>query len=116
MNGNVPLYRDFARQTATIAQNATDSSVIRAGAHAFIGIALPAAFEGTSLSFKVSPTEDGTFQALYDDLGILVSLPVTQGRSYTLPVAISAWPFLKLVSSAAGGEDAAREIVVVAKG
>lgn len=109
-----PLYRDFAQQTGTIASGGTTSGAFAVGAMAFLGLVVPAAFTGTSLTFTVAATLTGTYQPLYDDAGSQVSLTVAQGRSYSLPVALSTWPFFKIVSGSAEGAD--RTLIVVGKG
>jgi hypothetical protein len=78
------------------------------------GLLLPATFEGTSLTFQVAEKSGGTYQLLYDDTGTLVSLAVVQGRSYTLPAALAAWPYVKFVSNNAVAAD--RVLIVVKKG
>lgn len=107
-----PIYRDQASQAVTIASGGTTSGTIALRHFVLWGVVLPA-MTGTSLSFQVSA--DGvTYQALYDDAGDQVLLPIAGSRSYTLPAALAAWPWCKIVSNAA--EAAARELVLVAKG
>jgi hypothetical protein len=104
----------FSGGSVGIALGETESEPIPAHALCQGGFILPAAFEGTSISFKVS--HNGvTYVALYDATDTLVAVTVTQGRAYAFPIALFPFPFIKLVSNAAGGEDAAREIQIVSK-
>lgn len=104
----------FAGGAVGIAANGTDSEPIPFQAAAQGGFILPASFEGTSISFKVS--HDGvTYVALYDATNTLVAVTVTQGRAYAFPIALFPFPWIKLVSNAAGGENTAVEIQIVSK-
>jgi hypothetical protein len=109
------LWRDANITTATIASGQPNSDAIRNDRSAMGGLALPAAFTGSSLSFLVSTAKGGTYQALYDETGVLVTIAsVTQGRSYTLPAALAPWPWFKIVSGSNEGAD--RSIPVSKKG
>lgn len=109
-----PIYRDQAVQTVTIANADTISGAIALKHFVLWGLVLPS-ISGTSLSFQVSA--DGvTYQALYDDAGDQVTIPVAAAtpRSYTLPAALAAWPWAKIVSNLAEGGE--RTLTLVAKG
>lgn len=98
--------------SVTIASGATASEAVDADGYAAFGVALPAAFTGTSLAVEVS-TDGAAFQALSDDTGTVVSLTVAQGNSYALPVgALAPWPWFRLVS---GSAEAAERILNVAR-
>ena len=109
-------------RTLTIANNGTTSTAfVSAAGLAAYGLQLPAAFTGASISFEVAADEN-TFQALYEiadaDAGPpattrLVTMAVTQGRSYDLPVALVAWPSWRIVS--ASSEGATRSLIVCGK-
>lgn len=105
----------FAGGSVGIAINETDSEVVDFQAADKGGIILPATFEGTEISFKVCGTSNGTFVPLYDSSNAIVKLTVTQDRAYALPAALAPFKFFKLVSNAAGGENAAVEIEVQTK-
>lgn len=110
---NVALFRQSGIQTLTIASGQTVSSVASTAGSAMFGLKLPAAFTGTVLTFQVSH-DNVTFQALYDEFNVAVSVTVAISRSYNLPSALCAWPYFKVVSGSAEG--AARSLVLVAKG
>lgn len=96
-----------------IASGATDSSAAALYGVKPCRLSMPAAFTGTSVSFKSS--RDGVnFNALYDDAGALVSVPVGTSRSVSLGNLVQhflAMPWVKLVSNGAEGAD--RTITIV---
>lgn len=96
-----------------IANAGTVSSQVDQTTNAVGGFSIPAAFTGTAVTFQVSEADGGTFQALYDETGTAVSVPVAAGRSYSAPAALAAWPYFKIVSGSA--EAAARTLAVVGK-
>jgi hypothetical protein len=98
-------------QTLTIASGQTVSSTYNNRAGSALGLVMPAAFTGTTLTFKVS-TDNTTFQSLYDTTNTLVSLTVAASRSYQLPAALATWPYIQVVSGSSEG--ASRSLVVVA--
>jgi len=103
--------------TATIANAGTTSDAIALLDRVIGGIITPAALTGTTLTFTVCNTADGTYVALYDSDNNQVSLTVTVSRAYgvTGPEAdaLAPWPFVKIVSGSAEG--AARSLVVCLK-
>lgn len=96
----------------TILSGATVSSALDIGGFGNLGVVMPAAFTGATISFQVS-SDGTTYQALYDASNTLISRSVTQGRSYPLPPALSAWRFIKIVSASAEAAD--RTVVIEAK-
>jgi len=106
------LNRGDTSTTATIATSGTVSSAVDFRAAAFGGIALPAAFTGTALTFQVS-ADNTTYQALNDRYGAAVSMTVAQGKSYPLPTELAGWPWFKIVSGSTEGGN--RTIVIVRK-
>ena len=99
--------------SVTILNGATDSGAFNMKDVAFVGLIIPAAFTGASISFKVSDKSDGTFVQLYDETGTLVSVAVGASRAYALPAAISGWQYVKVVSASA--EVADRVLTFVTK-
>ena len=97
-------------QTATIASSGTESSVINLVDAVLVHVYLPAAFTGTSLSFKGS--YDGTNFFAIHDLDGAVALPVAQGNCYRLPDDVLT-PFLRVVSN--GAEGGVRTIFISTK-
>jgi hypothetical protein len=98
--------------TALIPINEATSQALAIQAYHAFGLQMPAAFTGASISFQVS-ADGTTFQALYDRLNDIVTVPVAVARSYDLPGEIGDWAFVKIVS--ASNEAAARELVFIAK-
>lgn len=76
------------------------------------GFILPASFTGATVSFSVS-ADDVTYAALYDSTNTLISITVTQGRAYALPIGVFPFVYVKIVS--ASNEAAARTIIVSSK-
>ena len=98
--------------TATIANGAAISNALPVHAYTNFGLVLTAAFTGATIKFSVS-ADNVTYQDLYDRSNNLVSVPVTQGRSYDLPGELADWAFFKIVS--ASNEAADRLLIVIAK-
>lgn len=111
--GGAGVVRSFDLVTVAIANGQTKSEPFGCGGAIMFGMALPAAFTGTAMTFEVS-ADNGTYQPLCDYTGAAVSMTVAQGKSYDLPGALAAWPYAKLVSGTAEG--GARSVVIVAKG
>ncbi len=106
------------KQILTIANGQTTSDAFDAGEMGIMGIQFPAAFTGASITFTVS-TDDSVYQELNEvsDDAVGTAGPtkvlVTQGKSYTLPDALTPWRYFKIVSASAEG--GARSLVVTAK-
>jgi hypothetical protein len=107
------------RQTLTIANGATSSDAFECAGVTDLAVQLPPAFTGASITFTVSADNGLTFQELNEVSDRVVGTSaaskvlVTQGKSYSLPVSLTAWTHLKVVSASAEG--AARSLVVVGK-
>lgn len=110
MSGTVQAFSNVI--TATIANNAQDSSAIDMRGYAQGGFVLPAAFTGATVSFKVS-ADGTTYVAFYDSANALVSITVTQGQGYAFPIGLFAFPYVKIRSASAEG--AARSISIARK-
>lgn len=108
------IWRDQAAAPVKIAIADTKTPAIELKHYVLFGLALPAGFEGTSISFEVCDTKNGAFQPLYDDQGTLVAVTVQAGRSYVLPAALAAWPFCKVVSNVVAAAE--RNLTFVFKG
>ena len=110
------LHRQIQTQTIAIANGAqTSTNAVDGRGFAAFGLELPAAFTGTSLTFKTCSTAGGTFQDLYNSAGVLVSIPiVANSRNFYAPDELSPWPYWKIVSGSAEG--GARSITVTGKG
>lgn len=109
-------------KTLTIANGATTSSAFTSAAsYAAYGLQVPDTFTGASISFEVA-VDENNFKALYEIADATagppatqrqVTMAVTQGRSYDLPVALTAWPSWRIVS--ASSEGGARSLLVCGK-
>lgn len=100
--------------TATIASSATTSAAVDLGGTTLVGIQLPAAFTGTSLSFQAATSLAGTYQAVIDASGATLSKTVAQGKFLTLdPAEFAGIQFIKIVS--ASTEGSARDLILVAR-
>lgn len=99
-------------QATTIPISTTTSEAIYLGGEVLCGIAFPAAMTGTSVSFQVNIA--GTYRAVYDDTGALLTVTVT--ASAFVPIYTDSFmgaKHLKIVSNAS--EAAARTLYVVAR-
>ncbi len=100
---------------AVIPISTATSAAINLGGMALVGLILPAAFTGTSLTFTVCDTLAGTYMPLYDSSNSLVSMTVAQGRAYAVdPSNFQGINFMKIVSGSTEG--AARTIICSTKG
>lgn len=68
--------------STTIANAGTESAVINCGGLTLCGIFIPGTFDGTSLTFLVSPTVDGTYVPLKS---------TTSGTALTYTIAVSGY-------------------------
>ena len=85
-----------------IATSTTVSSEVDLNGTHLFAIGTPAALTGTAITFQVSDTGGGTFNALYDDSGTQYSVTVAPSRViYLDPSIFAAFRFLKLVSGSA---------------
>jgi hypothetical protein len=101
---------------ATIANGNQESTVIHCLGLSLVGIALPAAFTGTALTFEACDTVDGTFLPVYDTLsGTALSYTVAQGHFVAIdPAPFQGVAFLKIKSGSAEAAD--RALIVSLKG
>jgi len=91
----------------TIEAGETESNAFPLAAEGFGlgGFHLPAAFTGTTVTFQVCSTEDGTYQALQDEDNAAKSQPVTAGKSYPLPAELFGFMWCAFVSGSAEAND-----------
>lgn len=103
-------------QTASpvIANGQTASGAISTAGLSLVGIKLPAAFTGTTLTFTACDTLGGTYVPVYNSAGV-VSYTVAASRYVAIdPKDFQGISFLKIVSGSAEG--AARTLVCSLKG
>ena len=105
---NVPVVgiREVGQVDVTIEDGANLSEAIDFRRFALGLVHMPAAWTAAYIGFKVSPTEDGTYQPLYDDDGILVQIdnPAVD-KSYLLPAKIAGVGWVKLWSQDGSGSN-----------
>lgn len=95
--------RVFISQTVTIASSATTSGSADLQGLGLVGLIMPAAFTGTTMSFQVS-IDNSTFYDLYNTNNTLVSMAVTQGRAYSfVPGDLLGYRYIKVKSGSTEG-------------
>lgn len=107
-------------KTATIASGATTSNSIDLDNYAtmesLMGLVMPAAFTGASISFNVS-NDDSTYQQLYNSANAAVSISITAAKNYGFSNDVCQnlrpWRFIQIVS--ASSEGAERTITLIRK-
>ena len=99
--------------TGTIQSGQTKSDIINLKGVTFKTLILPAAFDGTSLTFEIS--DDGaTFYPYYNVNNIQLAITCTQGRAYGLAaIDFYSIQYLKIVSNAS--ETAARSLKLLTR-
>lgn len=111
----IPVQQQLVFAAASIANGQTVSAAITSNGMALVGVQLPAAFTGTTLTFQVS-LDCSVYQAVYvTTSGTALSYTVAQGRY----IAIDPAPFqgakcIKLISGSS--EAAGRSFTVALKG
>jgi len=108
-------------KSAVIAKNTSLSGAVDIGGCKYLGISMPAAWDAASLTFQVS--HDGTtYQNLYNDSGVEVSVTAAASRNIALDVValdLAPWQYVKIRSGTAASavnQTAARTLTVVGKG
>jgi hypothetical protein len=113
--GEVNQYTSLILKTvnATILNGQSKSNIIDVKGTSIKTIFLPAAFDGSTLTFEIS--EDGTnFFPYYNINNMPITIDVTAGRAYGLAaIDLYSIQFLKIVSSAT--ESAERIIKLIAR-
>ncbi len=115
-------YRGLVK-TATIdtGVSTTVSSEVDLEGLKLAGIAFPATWTAANITFHVATASGGTFEALYDDAGALVTVTEPSGGGGgkatgidLVAGALAPWRFVKLVSTNA--QAASRALTLVLKG
>lgn len=109
-------YQHPRSQNALIASGGTKSQALLVAGGVVLGIILPDAITGTTLTFEACDTADGTFVPVYDSDGNQVSLAIAADRAIGLSGAeadaLTPFPYIKLVSGSAEGADRTIKVVV----
>lgn len=97
-----------------IANGATTSAALELEGHALVGIEMPSAFTGTTITFTGS-LDNTTFVALYNSDGTQLSVPVSTSRMILFCPGDFVGPkWIKVVSGSTEG--AARTLCLVTRG
>jgi hypothetical protein len=107
------LAKNLNLTNVTIASSGTVSTAIQLQANRVpVAITIPAAFSGTSVTFQAS-FDDATYFPVYDE-GTLYTVNVGTSRHIGLKrVPIDGIRYVKVISTAGGGETASRTIGVI---
>lgn len=101
-------------QTATIANGQTTSDAINCLGKSIVGLIMPAAFTGTTLTIQ-SSFDGSTFKDAYDGFGNQITINVGTSRHIHLSCGdFLATKYIKLVSGSSEGAE--REITVILMG
>ena len=93
-------------ESETIANGAAVSGEIDVRGKLVIVVHMPGAWTAASLGIKAAPSSGGTFQAVYDEDGSLVSKTVAASKTYRFKVAeIFGLRYVKLWSQDGSGND-----------
>jgi hypothetical protein len=104
---------NFVVHTATILSGQTTSDAIDLQGRPLVGMILPAAFTGSTITFTIS-VDNSTFTAVYNTANTQLSVTVTQGRAYLFsPGDLVGVRYLKLVSGSSEGAD--RSITLISR-
>lgn len=95
------INREPAAISVAFASGATVSSGVDISQYAFGNVYLPAEFSGDTMSFQGCDTSGGTYAAIYDDAGALVSFTAVSGKWHQLHPAVMGMPYIKIVTSVA---------------
>lgn len=94
------------KSTTTILSGVQPSSAIPTAGLSLVGITMPAAFTGTTLTFESSDTAGGAYQPIVGQDGNAISYTVAQGKYVAIdPKPFAGVLFLKIVSGSAEGAD-----------
>ena len=106
-------------KTATFALNGTQSNAIDLEGYQLAALIMPAAWTASGgITFLASDTLDGTYQPLYDDIGIEVSVVVAASKNTAIvsaAIALATARFVKIRSGNAAtpvNQTAARTITL----
>jgi hypothetical protein len=86
--------------TVTIAATGTVSTALSLGDKDFVGILLPSTFDGTTITFSVCETVNGTYQPLQlSTASVALSITTAASSAITLdPIIFKPWSFVKITS------------------
>ena len=91
----------FDSATATVLNTATTSGPIKIGGAHYVGIIVPSTFDGTTMTFTVCDTQNGTYMPLTVAAGTAVTYTTAASKAITLSAEIQPWLFFKIVCGTA---------------
>jgi hypothetical protein len=91
------LNRVASLQTATVAVDAATSESVCIDGYAIGMVYLPSTFDGTTVTFTVCDTEDGTYLAYEAADGTAVTITTNASSAFALPEGLFGAPYMKLV-------------------
>lgn len=107
----MPAYRNV---TATIAAGATTSGEVALKGKRLVGMLMPAALTGTSLTLLTATASGGTFVGVTDAAGSPVTFAVAPGQYIAIdPAALEGLRYVKLVSNLAEAVEALVTVVTL---
>jgi len=108
------MSRLIQNQSVVISSGGTTSGAIDlTGGSTLLGIRLPSAFTGTSVTLTEAPTLNGTYQAVYDNTGTQITFVAAASRTVLIsPATVIGLRFVKLVSSGAEGADRTIQLIL----
>lgn len=112
---------NLTTKTATIAINASLSGEVDLEGFTLVSIIMPAAWTAANLTFQASDVTGGTFQDVYDDQGVEVTVQAAASRSIGIDLlagALAGFRFIKIRSGTTGtpvNQAAARTLTLAVK-
>lgn len=101
---SVEFFYANAVTQATIPNGSSTSNEIDLRYQALMGLHMPAAFTGTTITFTASNTAGGTFNPVYKDDGTQYSVTVATNRAIAIDYTkLAGFRFIKLVSGSTEG-------------
>lgn len=85
---------------ATVADSGTVSTAVDIGGYRYVGVVVPAGFEGTTITFQVS-ADGTTYVPLEVAAGTAVSFTTNASSGFSLGDEIRPWAYMKLVCGTA---------------
>lgn len=103
------VYKKPETRSVTIANGETTSGAVNLQDYAIVGLHMPAAFTGATITFQAATSESGSYNDVYDSDGNQVSASVAADRAIGLSGAeadaLAPWNWVKLVSGSSEGAD-----------
>jgi FtsP/CotA-like multicopper oxidase with cupredoxin domain len=104
----------IATPTATIAASGTTSGAVNLHGLTAVGLHMPAAFTGTSVTFTAAPTETGTYQAVCEMGDSGSTYTVTAAASKYIPLDPQVFAGVQHLKVVSGSSEAAERAIVIA--